>query len=90
MKHGKLDRRYAGSQDFKYYVNFNKLVEGNSFIEVRNWCWEQWGPSCELDLWYRVGQNGNPAWCWMSDDWKTRICFRSDKEYSWFILKWIQ
>lgn len=86
MKVKKLDKRMSGYGDFTRFVEFTGK-EFARFIEVRNWCWEQWGPSCEYDFWCRIG-NRNPAWCWLTDEWRTRIYFASDKEAQWYHLKW--
>lgn len=82
----KLDRRMNGYGDFQKYVEFNKLSL-SKFCEVRAWCWEQWGPSCELEYWKQIS-NPNPAWCWITDEWRIRIYLASNKEAQWFLLKW--
>lgn len=86
MENKKLDRRFEGYTDFKYCVEF-RTGEMDKFCDIRNWCWTQFGPSCEIDIWRKV-HNRNSAWCWVNDEWKVRIYFASDKEYQWFILKW--
>ena len=87
MKHRKLDRRFSGYKDFKYCVNFSNK-ELDKFCEIRNWCWEQWGASSELDTWYKIALK-NPAWCWQYDQWNTRLYFASDAECQWYLLKWM-
>lgn len=86
MKSKKLDKRFSGFKDFKYCIDFQS-AELNKFCEIRDWCWQQWGSSVELDTWYKIG-NKNPSWVWQNDEWKTRIYLKSDSEYQWFILKW--
>lgn len=86
MKVKKLDRRMSGHGDFARCVDFSGK-EYSRFIEIRNWCWDQWGPSCEYNFWCRIS-NPNPAWCWLTDEWRTRIYFTSDKEAQWYHLKW--
>lgn len=86
MKVKKIDRRMSGHPDFTRCVEFNHR-EFATFVEIRNWCWEQWGPSTELDIWYKIA-NKNPAWCWISDQWRTRIYFAGDKEAQWYHLRW--
>lgn len=75
-----------GHGDFARCVDF-RAIEIQKFIEIRNWCWEQWGPSCELNFWYKI-QSPNPKWAWLMDEWRTRLYFGSDKEAQWFHLKW--
>lgn len=85
MKSKKLDKRHKGYSQFKYSVDFS-WREKTKFCEVRNWCWEQWGPSCEINIAEELAEK--PNWCWLFDDWRCRIYFISEKEYQWFILKW--
>ena len=66
--------------------------EHREFLERRNWCWEQWGPSEELEF-HVKGDGTNPAWCWILENpyvysEKMRIYFSTEKELSWYILKW--
>jgi hypothetical protein len=86
MKLKKLDKRMSGHEDFSHFVEYIRL-KGLDFINCRNWCWSQWGPSCELDLWYRHDKPNN-HWCWIMDDWRLRIYFRTEAEAQWFLLKW--
>ncbi len=75
-----------GHDEFKRCIEFSRS-EVEKFIEIRNWCWDQWGPGCEIDNFYKI-QNPNKSWCWLIDEWRTRIYFASDKEVQWFHLKW--
>jgi hypothetical protein len=84
IKHYRLDKRHSGASYFTYAAEFN-LKTQKSFCDIREWCWEQWGPSCELEFW-RAGNR--PAWCWINDQNKMRIYFSTDKEYQWFLLRW--
>lgn len=85
MRLKKLDRRMNGYGDFKYSTKFRRLSQGDLFFEVRNWCWETWGPSCELEFW---DVNKNPAWAWAMTEFEIKIYLTGDKEASWFTLKW--
>jgi hypothetical protein len=85
MKIRKLDRRHNGHEFFKYYVQFS-FINPEQFIEHRNWCWQTWGPSCELE--FHSKQTIKPKWAWLSDQYSIRIYLESDSEYSWYILKW--
>lgn len=93
MKLTKLDRRMTGYGIFKFMVKLHHNVqEINQFIEMRNWCWEQWGPSCEF-VFYKnnfaeKNPSWNPAWCWANYEFENRIYLTGDKEGSWFLLKW--
>jgi hypothetical protein len=72
-----------GYGDFKYTAKF-PFKEKDKFCEVREWCWNQWGASRELNFW---DATKNPAWCWTSE-YTIQIYFASDAEYQWFLLKW--
>ncbi len=85
MKLKKLDRRMNGHGDFKYKITYRKGSERLKFIEVRNWCWSQWGPSSEYEFW---DEQVNQSWAWIVDEWETKILLATDKEAQWFTLKW--
>lgn len=85
MKIKKLDRRMNGFGKFEYKVEYSRYNEHRKFVDARNWCWDQWGPSCELEFW---NSNINPAWCWIVDNRQIKILLASTKETQWFSLKW--
>jgi hypothetical protein len=87
MKPKKIDKRMLGHGLFKYQTVFLKR-EIENFIGIRIWCWEQWGPSSELDFYYLL--ENKPPWSWVSDNHgRYRILLQSDKECSWYILNWL-
>jgi hypothetical protein len=86
MNKGKLDARFKGYDNFKYYTGF-RYNEMPKFDEIRQWCWEQFGPSCEITIHHKI-PTANHTWCWILDDYRARIYFATDKEYQWFLLKW--
>ena len=88
----KIDKRFAGYLDFKYYINLDHSSEIN-FHNVRAWCWNTWGPSKSYNDWdYHnrqptpndVCQNSN--WCWMDDQYRTRILFKEKEDVALFKL----
>jgi hypothetical protein len=81
----KLDRRMSGYSKFTHYMEYS-IKESAEFIRCRNWCWEQWGPSCELDFWYK--HEPNQHWCWMTDQYRVRVYLKTEAEAQWFSLKW--
>lgn len=88
MKIKKLTRQYSGSNEFTHMVSYI-LKDSGMFVKHRQWCWETWGPSCELEYRWRVGTSANPHWCWMSDTvGRIRIYFASEGEASHFALRW--
>jgi len=79
----KLDRRYNGCENFKFMVEpFIKFTaqanntKAELFSDMRVWCWQQWGPACELHL----RRNLPNVWCWESEYGKMRIYVRDDLE----------
>lgn len=67
----------------------NRLMEDRKRLnEIRNWCWETFGPGCELEtallMW---NNNEEPEWCWRSEHNQLRIYFKK-KTAEWFTLKW--
>lgn len=86
-----LDKRHAYNQSFKYRV---QIIGGtitpriDKFLELRNWCWETFGPAAERDIEYFDNN-----WAWHSDrnrDYSNLfIYFTSDRELTLFKLKWI-
>lgn len=87
MKLKKLDARNKGYGQFVYMVSFHCLRDKQKFCEVRNWCWQQWGTSCELDL-YSAVTNKSESWSWLVDEYRMNIYLTTDKEYQWFLLRW--
>ena len=61
--------------------------------EMRDWCWQTYGPSCELTHWMAMAANGlaphNDHWCWHTDFDNFKIYLRTEKEANWFKLKWL-
>ena len=84
LKVKKLDSRFAGGYAFKYCIEFN-YKQHERFIALRNWCWETWGPSYEL----KFHKTENPeVWAWITDNYRTRIYFKSEQEVNWYKLRW--
>lgn len=96
MKVKKTDRRFKGFPAFKYSLDLQHYGNKN-FFEVREWCWQTFGASKEIQAFdedNRLKQfennSHNSKWCWHYDGWTRRIYFATDKEANWFSLKWIQ
>lgn len=89
----KLDRRNNGHENFKYYAKFSSVVR-NNFHEVREWCWDTWGPSKELSEWLHDTNLIIPVYCqndhwtWQNDNYCCRIYLRGDPEMVFFKLRW--
>lgn len=93
------DGRFKGFRKFRYYIDFSKsrhFVDGPSFWEVREWCWQTYGPSKEIDSIlddYKYQQfdkvSHSKKWCWQSDNYTQRLYLAGPKEADWFTLKWL-
>ena len=86
MKIKKLDRRHTGYGTYKFLIEFLQRSEFEKFFEARNWCWETWGPGCEVEHVHKVNQA--IPWSWQYNEWNTRIYLASDKEANWWKLRW--
>ena len=64
------------------------LAERKKLNELRNWCWETFGPACELETALLLDRDGeSPEWCWRSEHNQLRIYFKK-KTAEWYTLKW--
>jgi hypothetical protein len=99
----KLDGRYTGYPWFSHYVTVTQprgitynQTSIKLFNEIRNWCWETWGPSCELydyDYLRRSADKAsedkdvNPYWSWFVKN-NVRRIYLTQKGKVWFDLSW--
>lgn len=97
----RLDRRHNCHGIMKYHVEVTFDIWGSDnriskFKELREWCWDQFGPGTE-SKWIVVhpvdaGPNGEcrmearERWAWQTEFNEMRIYFKSDAELSWFKL----
>lgn len=94
MKLVKLDRRHTGHHQWRWFATPDIAGKKYIFFLYREWCWEQWGPSKELNEYgYRDLFDGdyasNPHWCWsIVQRVHYRIYLRGDIEASMFTFKW--
>lgn len=91
MKPIKLDKRMIGYGYFTYSID---IIQSKKFTESRQWCFETFGPSLEIDLWIPCNNISlkNPLWAWergwSNKTYRSRIFFLTDKEVNWFTLRW--
>ena len=92
-----LDNRFNGFPYWKYAVSVPRSLSiyqaerVDLFVRWREWCWNTWGPSKELDFFYYTTNSGschNTHWCWNSDDDKRRIYLVDDSDLTAFTLVW--
>lgn len=82
----KLDRRFSGYERFTHRVEFSgRVYKIKQWVAVRNWLWEQFGPSAELFAARpEYFQGRQPVWAWDSD--KSAI-YLTEGAYTMFMLK---
>jgi len=80
-----LDGRYTGNELFQYRIDFN-YIQREQFKQIRNWCWETFGPSCELHF---LAVDEIKVWAWTTDSYRVRLYLKSDKEVNWYKLRWL-
>lgn len=104
----KTDKRYTGHQHFNYVVDVvmpasvpfihNKPLNRRQqkiayFHQVRQWCVDTWGMSCEREHWLTLKESEssdiNTHWCWHTDFNDLKIYLTSEKEANWFKLRWM-
>ena len=105
----RLDGRWKGNDIFTWmcttivkpqYERFSPrplaqsdLAKIIKFNQLRDWCWDTWGPSCDLkdyDFIHENGGNLNEHWCWSNeeDQKQKRIYLASDAERTWLETRW--
>lgn len=95
FKTTKLDLRFSGFPHWKYFVTtsiYSSVGQRvHQFVEWREWCWNLWGSSKELEFFYYTSNLGpchNTHWCWSSEDTRKRIYLASDEDLMEFTLRW--
>ena len=103
-----LDRRYRAKSNFDFRLEFPLFIRGQFAVTnmgkfqnyqiMREWMWENYGPSCERDLYNEIYQiSGNqtkftkwPKWAWHYDTTDNQpFIYIADKEMlSHIQLKW--
>jgi len=79
----KLDRRMNGYGQ-GLFTHCIRPTWINSFQDFRIWLWENYGPSCELNLWVGI-EHQSSDWAWYSDS-GTRRLLVSERVLTHFIL----
>lgn len=96
FKAKRSDNRNACYPYFKYVIQPKK--SDNDFFTIRNWCWETFGSSKEIEAWLRdknprySGSTTTPVshnlqWAWKYGLYSSDIYLATDKEYSFFLLR---
>jgi hypothetical protein len=82
VKIKRMDSRYTGYPVYSHYATIISedfsvyhTPKYGQFHKLRVWCWDNYGPSCELSMWAQSKNSGvyNPHWCWMTEHGKLRI-----------------
>lgn len=89
----KLDRRYDGFDRFTHRVEFTRghsseslIITQAQWVKSRNWLWQQFGPSGELNVARPEYFEGTqPTWAW---DANKASLYLTKHTLSMFLLKW--
>lgn len=103
LKIQKLDHRHKGFGKFSHRVEVDGHVLDlfTKFKEIRDWCWTNWNPSCEREMYLdMIAQTvlKSPStrallpqhWAWHYDA-DSRDCYIylvSEADLNMFMLKW--
>lgn len=81
------------SPKFTGYVTDQDVIK--EFVQCRNWCWEHFGPSCEVALYdqavhaFAFGpEKSDPDWAWVEQNYGRRIYFKDETVAGMFSLMW--
>jgi hypothetical protein len=105
IKFYKLDGRWKGSDIFTWmcttvikpqYERFSPrplaqsdLAKIIKFNQLRDWCWDTWGPSCDLKDYDRIHELSNYVSRSNEEDHKQkRIYLAGSKERTWLETRW--
>ena len=88
----KLDTRNQLCVFFKYQLKCNLPV----FFEMREWCWEQWGPGIEAEHYTNTVNYMLKfyPWCWDSNKYNGaaikhgKLYLKDDEALTLFVLRW--
>jgi hypothetical protein len=96
MKLETLDGRHALSSFFSHRARMMGTSEIVLFIQIRNWCWENYGPGIDRDTYWALQYHDitdqllgfEPQWAWHSEDSK-RYIYLKEEVLTMFSLKWL-
>ena len=91
----KMDSRYNGAKHFKYIIDYGGKYSNNLTFQIhRNWWFDGYGPSCEIEAWERLKlHNTDTEWCivdtwaWDTEFGNRKIYVKDDDTLSFFVLK---
>jgi hypothetical protein len=84
----KLDGRHSAHRDFSHRAEiFGPWDERRTqFVEIRDWCWENFGPGIEREL---RDQKPEAKWAWhISESPSGYYIYLKDEMLTYFSLKW--
>ena len=94
----RTSQQWKAFPEFKHCVEFSRQYNYENyweFYEAQKWCWGQFGPSINLDIWMdlqksRKAELQDTKWSYqpMTSMYPCRIYLKTDKELEVFLLKW--
>lgn len=86
----KLDSRFNGSKNFTHMIEYTGSIRDRTFLfmQQRQWCWETFGPSSELEFYPLLpDMDVLTDWAWQTSHGLIRLYF-NEKQLAWFKIKW--
>lgn len=99
----KLTKRNTWHQNFthrveivRHYTDIQLFEHKASFVMLRQWCWEQFGPTVETIYWEPLkvteqAHMSNDKWAWYvnsHDSYRTFLYFADETALALFKLNW--
>ena len=87
MRVQRIDGRMNGHGVYEYRIDFSR--DRRRYVEVRDWCWQTYGPGielecCEIDL--------DRVWAWhynaVRGHTRCFIYLKSQEQLTLFLLRW--
>jgi len=101
----KLNKRYTWHEHFSHRVEIirpasrmtvNDHDRNSNFVMLRQWCWDNFGPSVETIYWDKLKNShqahlSNEKWAWyvnVHDGYRTFLYFADETALFFFKLNW--
>lgn len=98
VKIKKLRGNFIGKTHFDYMavpilVPESQYTSYETFIEMRIWCWNSFGPSCDYSEYQHASVNKNfelnLKWAWLQGtDYRASRILLSEDAKNWFLMRW--
>jgi len=87
-----LDGRHALNTLFTHRVAVKGQNRARDFVQLREWCWEMFGPGVERTLVWHTREDDRTLkyrWCWhVPDSENTQYLYFREETASAFFIRW--